>query len=192
MLVQVGFGQFRSVQNSLGQFSIQVSFGQFRSVQIRNFLDVLGSLDIFWNLCYFLDFLKTQQLFLLFWILSQYFALFGSFVICVTYGNLSHFWNNFDIQPVLEQKDVQVQGQRKGRLKSTVLLHNLKMHFRVCTGVHLGQKLRTFDYPHQGFHKLHFKNQSGTLFFISKYGKFRPCDTSVCKLVPKNAKYEPI
>ena len=56
-----------------------------------------------------------------------------------------------------------LQGQRKGRLKSTGLLRNLKMHFGGCVKAHLGHKFGTFDYLHQGSHKLHIKNHSGTL-----------------------------
>ena len=64
------------------------------------------------------------------------------------------------------------------------------MHFGGCVRAHLGHKLGTFDYLHQGSHKLHFKNHSGTLYGnTANLGHVGP---SFVYWFPKNVQYEPI
>ena len=59
-----------------------------------------------------------------------------------------------------------VQGHRKGRTKTTGLLHNLKMLFRSCIWAHINHKLGTFYYLHQHSQKLHPKIHLDTLLFF--------------------------
>ena len=63
-----------------------------------------------------------------------------------------------------------LQGQRKGRTKTTGLLQNLEMRFRCCIRAHIDHKIGTFDYQHQDSHIFHFKIHSDTLLIILKSG----------------------